>query len=532
MTNRLRKQVPPCFPAPGVGHQFDSGASVGTADMAEKSILIIGAGIAGLAAGCYGRMNGYRTLIVEHHTEPGGVATAWQNRDYLIDGGIHYLMGHQPGQACHEIYRQLGIFKNRRYPDLETFVRFTDELTGRQISFTHDLDQLERDLKNLAPADAKLIAGFIAGAKAMRRADLFGLMETPPELMGMFGPLKLLWGMRRVLRYFGPEFNQPMEQYARAVKHGEVRRMLENLFLPEVPVWFVLLILGLLANKQLGLLEGSCTDFVASMVERYASLGGEVKYSSTVKEILVENDRAVGVRLVDGREHRAEVVIGAGDSRSTIFNLLGGRYVDQAITERFATWKLLPPVVTLSFGVAREFPGEPPLNFLFLKEPVVIGNVTIPGFPVRLFNYGTQFSPPGKTVVQVLVHTDWDYWNELQKDHPRYAAEKKRVAAEVLQRLETQYPGLTSQVEVADIATPLTTWRYTLNHQGAFMGWLPTPKTMRAQVKKTLPGLSNFYMAGQWVMPGGGVPPSIYSGRQVIQILCRRDGKQFVTSIP
>ena len=495
--------------------------------MAETSILIIGAGVAGLATGIYGRMNGYRTRIVEHHSEPGGVATAWPNNGYLIDGGIHYLMGHKPGQACHAVYQQLGILKNRRYPDLDTFVRFTDEVTGKQISFTHDLDRLERDLNELSPADTKLIAGFIAGAKAMRRADLFGLMETPPEMMGLFGPLKQLWGMRRVLRYFGPEFNQPMVQYARAFQSAELRRIMEDLFLPDVPVWFILLILGLLANKQMGLLEGSCADFAASMAERYADLGGEVNYNSTVKEILVENDRAVGVRLADGSELRADVVVGAGDSRSTIFHLLGGRYVDKAIKERFENWKLLPPVVTLSFGVAREFRGEPPLNFLFLKKPLVIGNVTIPGFPVRLFNYGTKFSPPGRTVVQALVHTDWDYWNELQKDQPRYAAEKKRVADEVLLRLETQYPGLTAQVEVRDIATPLTTWRYTLNHQGAFMGWLPTPKTMRTSVKKTLPGLSNFFMAGQWVMPGGGVPPSIYSGRQVIQLLCRRDAKKF-----
>ena len=59
------------------------------------------------------------------------------------------------------------------------------------------------------------------------------------------------------------------------------------------------------------------------------------------------------------------------------------------------------------------------------------------------------------------------------------------------------------------------------------MGWLPTPKAMRTLVLKTLPGLSNFYMAGQWVAPGGGVPPCLYSGRHIIQILCRKDGKRF-----
>ncbi len=503
-----------------------------TTGMAEKSIIIIGAGIAGLAAGSYGQMNGYRTRIVEHHSEPGGVATAWANGNYLIDGGIHYLMGHKPGQACHEMYRQLGILHHRHYPDLGTFVRFSDEITGNQISFGHDLERLARDLRKLSPADTKIIDSFIAGAQAMRRADLFALMETPPELMGTFGPLKQLWGMRRVLRYFGPEFNQSMAQYAKAVKSEELRRLLVNLFLPEVPVWFVLLILGLLANKQMGLLAGSCSDFVASMVTRYEGLGGAILYSATVKEILVENHRAVGVRMADGTESRADIVVGAGDGRRTIFELLGGRYVDKKITERFATWEMLSPIITISFGVTREFPDVPPLNFVMLKEPLELGGVTITGFPLRLFNYGTHFSPSGKTVVQVLLHADWNYWDSLRGDRERYNAEKLRVTSEVLTRLEAHYPGITAQVELTDIATPYTTWRYTLNHQGAFMGWLPTPKAMRAQVNKMLPGLENFYMAGQWVMPGGGVPPSLYSGRQVIQILCRRDGKRFCTSVP
>ena len=255
--------------------------------MAEKSIIIIGAGLAGLSTGCYGQMNGYRTRILEHHSEPGGVATAWKNGAYLIDGGIHYLMGHRPGQSCHELYRELGILHQRHYPDLTTFVQFTDENTGSRVSFSSDLDRVADDLKKLAPADTRVIDRFIAGARAMGQADLFGLMTTPPELMGLLGPIKQLWAMRRVLRYFGPEFNQPMEQYARTVKDDGLRRMLVNLFLPEVPVWFVLLILGLLANRQLGLLAESCTDFVASLDERYRNLGGEVTYNSTVKEILV-----------------------------------------------------------------------------------------------------------------------------------------------------------------------------------------------------------------------------------------------------
>jgi phytoene desaturase len=64
------------------------------------------------------------------------------------------------------------------------------------------------------------------------------------------------------------------------------------------------------------------------------------------------------------------------------------------------------------------------------------------------------------------------------------------------------------------------------------MGWLPTPEVINTRVKRTLPGLANFYMAGQWVTPGGGVPPCLYSGRHVAQILCHHDGKPFSTIVP
>ncbi|MFO1487763.1 MAG: NAD(P)/FAD-dependent oxidoreductase [Verrucomicrobiota bacterium] len=500
--------------------------------MADKSILIIGAGIAGLATGSYGRMNGYRTRILEHHSEPGGVAKAWKNNGYLVDGGIHYLMGHRPGLACHDIYRELGLFTNRKFPDLDTFVHFRDEVTGRSISFTGDLEKMAKDLKDLAPEDARFVDRFIRGIKAFQKTDIFGNLATPPELMRLPDFVRQFWRLRHILPYFGGPFNQPMEDYVRGnIRNECLQRILANLFLPEVPVWFVLLILSLLASRQLGLLEGSCKDFVESMEERYRQLGGEITYNATVKEVIVENNRAVGVRLADGSEQRADVIVAAGDGYSTLFKLLGNRYTSPKLKECYQNWQHLVPVVTMSFGVAQEYPDQRPLQFLLLKKPMTIGNVTINGFPVRIFNYSPKFSPAGRTIVQALVHSDWEYWEELLKDRPAYEEAKKRVVAETLERLEAHYPGITAKVELTDIATPYTTWRYTLNHKGAFMGWVPTPKALRTLLPKTLPGLENFYMAGQWIMPGGGVPPCLYSGRHVLQLLCKRDGKKFTTTL-
>jgi phytoene dehydrogenase-like protein len=82
------------------------------------------------------------------------------------------------------------------------------------------------------------------------------------------------------------------------------------------------------------------------------------------------------------------------------------------------------------------------------------------------------------------------------------------------------------------VATPVTFRRYTNNWQGSFEGWLVTPENMLLQMKKTLPGLDNFYMAGQWVMPGGGLPAGLISGNHVVQILCKRDHRGFKTSTP
>lgn len=507
--------------------------------MTEKSLIIIGAGLAGLSTGCYAQMNGYQSHIFEHHTVPGGVAAAWKRKGYLIDGGIHFVMGHKPGTGLYQLYRELGM--TARCVDMTTYGRFTDEASGRSVLVTQDLDRLADDLKTLSPTDARTVDELIAGARAMQGFDLSEVgMSKPPELVGLLDQLKEMWSMRGLVKYMIGKYARPVGDYVQAVHDPWLRECIKDLFLPEVPVWFVFMVLGLVADGQLGLLEGGCLDFVLPIEKRYKNLGGRVTYKATVEEIIVENDRAVGVRLADGAasptplrlQHRADVVVSAADGYSTIFKLLGGRYLNEKIENRYRNWKLIRPMVMVSFGVTREFPDEPWMSIIKLERPFAVGSQTIDGVIVRLFNYSDRFAPPGKTVVQVSFETEWDFWNELQKDRPRYDAEKERVAAELLRRLEAHYPGISSQVEMTDVATPYTSWRYTLNHRGAYMGWLPTPEVINTRIGRTLPGLANFYMAGQWVMPGGGVPPCLYSGQHVVQLLCHRDGKPFSIVLP
>ena len=64
--------------------------------------------------------------------------------------------------------------------------------------------------------------------------------------------------------------------------------------------------------------------------------------------------------------------------------------------------------------------------------------------------------------------------------------------------------------------------------RGAYEGWLPTPDAFFGHVRKTLPGLGRFYMAGQWLEPGGGVPTAMLSGRQAVQLLCADYAQPFI----
>ena len=129
----------------------------------------------------------------------------------------------------------------------------------------------------------------------------------------------------------------------------------------------------------------------------------------------------------------------------------------------------------------------------------------------------------------------YDYWKALGADQERYEAEKKQVGITLMEALDKKIPGLAKNLEVIDVATPLTTERYTGNWRGSMEGWLVTTKNINLAfgegMRKTLPGLENFYMIGQWVEPGGGIPTAAMSARFLIKNLCKKDKKRFTTKV-
>jgi phytoene dehydrogenase-like protein len=170
-----------------------------------------------------------------------------------------------------------------------------------------------------------------------------------------------------------------------------------------------------------------------------------------------------------------------------------------------------------------------------LNKPISLDGHIFHRIYVKNYCFDKTMAPAGKSVVEATFSSpDFEYWEKLYEDREAYKKEKERIARETAAALERIYPGFAATVEVADVATPMTYRRYTGNYLGSYMTWIVPPSKVKQyrMVKKTLPGLDNFWLSGMWVQPPGGVPTGPMTSRDIVQLMCKRDGKKFSTSVP
>jgi phytoene dehydrogenase-like protein len=503
--------------------------------MPPKSLLIIGAGIAGLSAGCYGQMNGYQTKIFELHTLPGGLCTAWKRKGYTFDGCIHWLVGSKPGTGFHKFWEELGALQGKTIVNHEEFRRIVGP-DGKTFILYTNADQLEKHMKALAPADAKVIEEFCGAIRTFTHFP-----DTPPDegrtLADKVKSIPAIIGMLPALGLFNKYKDVTVKQFASRFSDPFLREaVVDGLGFADFPLIGLLMTLAWMHNENAGYPVGGSLPFAQAIEKRYRELGGELHYQARVEKILVEGGRAVGVRLTDGSEYRADIVISAADGHATLFDMLEGKFMDDEIRGYYETMPIFEPLVLVSLGVARDLSATTHAVTWKLDKPITIAGQTHRDMGMKHYGYDPTLAPAGKSVVEVMFNSNHKYWQELAADSEQYESEKKQIALTVMEQLDQHFPGLTGDVEVVDVATPLTFERYTGNWQGSFEGWQITTKTMAQTMagkglRKTLPGLENFYMIGQWVEPGGGLPTGAMSARRLIKSLCEKDQRRFVTQI-
>ena len=486
----------------------------------NKKVVIIGGGVAGLSAGIYGQKNGYDTEVVEMHTVPGGQCTAWERKGYRFDYCLHWLVGTARG-PFHDIWRETDVITDSvKIIDHDVHTKIFDEEGNSFILYTN-IDRWERYLIEIAPEDTATIKKMCAD---MRKGALLELFSDPPELRSVLDYIRAICKMPRAIMLMMRYGNKSCRDYFQKLnfKNKRLSFFFDNLYGErDFSALAFLMMLGWFYHKNAGYLVGGSLPMVERMTEKYTSLGGKLTLGKKVKNIIVEDDTATAVALADGTVSKADYVISAADGHSTLYTMLGGNYLSGQIEEAYGTWPLFTPIVQVSFGIDMEIKTEYPVQTHLAKGRKIGGTPLDMGYTIMNYCFDPTMAPAGKTVMVVRYESPWELWKDLEGE--AYETEKKQIEKDSVAIMEKHLPGITAHIDAIDIATPKTDVRYTGVWKGAYEGFMPTSKNITKSIKMTLPGLKNFYMCGQWLFPGGGLPPAAQSGKWAIQLILKQD---------
>jgi phytoene dehydrogenase-like protein len=494
----------------------------------NKKILIIGGGIAGLSAGIYAKLNGFDAEIIEMHSATGGQCTAWDRKGFRFDYCLHWLVGTRKG-PFNEIWKETNVLnEDVQIIDHETHTKALSD-DGREFIIYTSLDRWENYLCTMAPEDTLSIKKM---CKDMRKSAFLQPYSNPPGIRKFSQTLKSLFTMMPVMVLFIKYGKKTCREYFKKLnfKNPALSYFLDSMYgsLNFSALAFIMMF-AWFNQKNAGYLVGGSFPLAQRMTSRFLELGGKLSTKKRVSRIIVDNDCAKGVTLSDGKEIAADYVISAADGHSTIFDMLDGKYIDRKISNAYENWELFTPIVQVSFGINDEIPSDVPVES-WLVSDLMIGSTKLEhGYSIMNYHFDPTMAPKGKTVLVLRFESPWDLWKDL--DREAYKAEKKKIEKDCMVLLEKRYPGIVSKIEVIDVATPKTDVKYTGVWKGSYEGFLPSSKNLMDNLKPWLPGLKKFYMAGQWLFPGGGLPPSGQSGKWALQYICKEEKIVFKNSL-
>ena len=490
----------------------------------KKKVVIIGGGIAGLSAAVYALRCGYAVELLESNSQTGGLAMSWKRGGYTFETCLHWLVGSRAGADLHERWRELLDIDQLKFVNPEVFVRIETERGDDGLTIYTNADRLEMALLKRAPQDTAAILEF---TDAVRRLSGFRIVDPSEGLAENWRPflqdLPRFPLLRRLSRMSGID-------YGRRFTDPLLRTFFSDRDMGRMSAIAVILSLAWMHAGNAGYCLGGSQAVIRGIEATVRRLGGVIRFDTKVEKIVVEEDRAVGVELAGGGRVAGDWVISAADGHATLFRMLGGRYMTEALRERYATRPLFPSYVQVSLGVGMDLHDQPPMLVVLLDQPLVVDPGTGQDHAsFRFFHFDPTFAPPGKTAVTSFLPTRNDrYWCDLRaNDPPRYHVEKHRVAEAVLAVLARRIPGVRAAIEAVDVSTPASVVRHTGNWQGTMEGWLVEPGDRWRPLQQTLPGLERFMMVGQWVAPGGGLPSGPMTARPAVKAICRADHVPF-----
>lgn len=438
---------------------------------------------------------------------------------------MHWLTGSAKKELLHKMWRTVGALNDSvQIHYSEPFIEY--DYQGTPIRFYRDVDTTEKHLTSLSPTDAKEIKALCNNIRkvknlAMPITDLPGIKvtkKTRPSVSLLFSAISAM----RIMRSFS---KISRDEYVSRFTHEGLREMLRALTNEKTGVVPLFFTMGTLARGDGGFPEGGSLPFVGRIVNTFHSLGGELLLNTRGERIIIKNNKAVGV-MVDGKNMPADAVIITSDTMS-IDGLFDTPPKASWLEEMHTVTE--PTMATfLSLGIKTDLKKHQKTLVFKLQQPIFLAEQKYEYLSVYNYASDPAYSPEGKAAITIVLGGNtYDFWKKTKEEN-RYLDKKHKLAGVVIEALSELIPEIKGQVEVCDVATPLTYERYCNNWKGSWMTEM-TPSMKMKSSPAAINELSGVYFAGQRMMPPGGLPVALMTGRTAVQYLCRDTGTLFAS---
>jgi all-trans-retinol 13,14-reductase len=488
--------------------------------------IIIGAGLGGLSCGAAFARQGFKPLVLEQHTKPGGYATTFTRNDFTFDVSLHSTsVGERNG--LHNLING--------FPEI-TDVEFVPHPDLYRVIYP-DYD-IRVPQKNLATYMEMLIKYFPEEKSGIEGIfeDMKGISNNIIKLSGQKGKPDMST-FPTEYPYLFKSFGKPWGDLVNArITNPKLRAIVSSQWgyygLPPSklsPYYYALPCLSYLTEGGYYPI-GRSQKISDALTKIIRERGGTVQLGSRVKEILIKDHTAVGVKTENGEEYTARVVVSNASANSTFSTMMheddflkdylqkmSGYSVSLSCFQVFLGLKtdLIKKVGIKDSEIFYNTGYDPDADYLAMKN----ANIEDGGYGLSLYdNIYKDYSPKGKNTINILVLQGYDHWQKFENDYlngkkDEYNKEKKRIADVMIDNVEkTLLPGLRDAIEVIEIGTPLTNIHYTGNYHGAVYGWDQTLNNSgNSRIGHKTP-IKNLYLAGAWTKPGHGYGAVIPSG--------------------
>ena len=487
--------------------------------------IVIGSGIGGLTtAACLSKL-GKKVVVLEQHYTAGGFTHSYDRNGYEWDVGVHYIgdMG-----AKHTLARRLFDYVTDSKLQWAAMDDHYDRLFigNRQIDLVAGPEAFAKELKSQFPGEEQAIDSYLdylsQVAKAMPGVTLAKVL---PNLLA--GPFRYL-ARRKAPAFLNRTTREVLEtltgnQELIAALTGQWG---DNGLVPDDSSF---IIHALIARHYLygGYYPvGGASEMAKTIIPVIQQGGGEVFTYADVKEILVENGKAVGVRMADGQAIHAPAVI----SNAGVFNTFGTLLPDHAPHKAFYQNKLgqvqrSMASVCLYIGLqdTAENLALPKTNFWIYPGPDYRGQVEDfladpdnRDIPLTYISFPSAKDPsfteryPGRATIEIVAPGPFQ-WYQQWADKPwgkrgeDYEAKKDAYAQRLLKKLYEKMPHLRGKVDYYELSTPLSTDYFCRYSSGEIYGLDHTPQRFEQDWLKPKTRLPGLYLTGQDIMTCGVV---------------------------